>query len=285
MKNSVSLSGIVVGAVRLMQHNAKAIGISVACFTMLSGAASAYTSRGIDAVEQTLAVHFGMTRDDFETTMQQEINRMNALDLQAFVREIRNRAGEPTIASGVTIPGDQLGMVYIARVGPKLLMLVAIDCLAFFVAYVFFLIVFTRGNISPYEAAAQLPMQVLSQILLACYALIRSLIWIPAIGFLIAMYYVPRLSLAPVVMASGESGATESLRMSLARTKGAWFTVATSLMGILLIIALMLWPALVVVASVSLFSFKLSFIVWLASLYALLAFFAAAQTMLAVMLV
>jgi hypothetical protein len=52
----------------------------------------------------------------------------------------------------------------------------------------------------------------------------------------------------------------------------------------MMVLGLFLWPVMVVVAVVSLFSLKISYILWLSALVAEIALFCAAQVMLAVML-
>lgn len=284
MKTAVPFSGMMIGAFELLKRKWKEVAVAVICFAMLSAVLSAYAQRRIDAIEETLAAHLGVSRDAFDTMVQQDVSRMSSLDMNEFMDALRNRGGSPAIASETVITREQAGVIYIARVGPYVGLLLILDLIIAFVAYTYFLLLFSRGSLSAYDVAILLPVSVLSHIGLILMMIVRSLIWIPLVGLLLVFYYVPRMALSSVILLSGESGIPGSISMSLRRTSRQWFRIVFWGMGLFIVLLLCLWPALVFVAAVGLFSIKLSYLFWLAALMTAIAFFSAAQTMLAVIL-
>lgn len=283
MKNGAPFSGMIVGSVELIRRKAFAVSVAVVSFALLAAVSSEFLRGKIDVIQTTLATHFNLSQDEFDKLVQSEMDRLGTLSFNQFMAEIESRGGSPTITSGSTVTRDQLGITYVARVGPYVGLMILIDMIVAFIAFVFFLILFSRGSVSAYEAAALLPKQVILQVALVLWIFIRSLFWIPLLGPVIAIYFMPKMSLAPVILASGEAGVLQSITMSLQRTSHQWFTVFLRNIGLFIVLILMLWPCLVLVALVGLFSFKLSFILWLCLLMAEVVFFCAAQTMLAVM--
>ncbi len=284
MKHGAPFSGLIVGSFELMKRKASAVTVGVISFAMLAAVSSAFVQRKIDAIETTLATHFSLSREELETTVQQQVNTLSSLDMKEFIAAIEDRGGSPSIDTAPTLPSDRIGITYVARIGPFIAFMVLLDCVIAFVAFVYFLILFSRGSISAYEASVVLPKYVASTAFLLLWLFIRSLLWIPLLGPVIAVYFLPRMSLAPVIHASGETGVLESISASLQRTSHQWSTVFLRNIGILLVLGVLLWPAMVTVAAVSLFSIKIGYILWLCALIAEIAFFCATQVMLAAML-
>jgi hypothetical protein len=218
MKNGAPFSGLIVGSFELMKRKASAVTVAVISFAMLAAVSSAFVQRKIDAIETTLSAHFKLTRDELETKVQEQVNALSKLDMQEFIAAVQHRGGSPSIGSASALSSDRIGITYVARIGPFVAFMLLLDSVIAFVACVYFLILFSRGSLSAYEASVLLPKYVVSMAFLFLWMFFRSLAWIPLVGPFIALYILPRMSLAPVIHASGESGIRESISVSLLRT-------------------------------------------------------------------
>jgi len=284
MKKRAPFFGMIIGAFDLIKNKGKGVFFAVLTFAMMSGVFSAFVQRHIDTIETILASQIGVSRDELDDLVVKDLNRISSLEMNDLMFEMSSRGNSLTFIDHIGQSEQQIGIIYISRVAPYIGLLIALNCVIAFIAYTYFLLLFSRGSISPYEASSLLPKAVAGQVALNFFMGFRSFLWIPLLGPLFALYFMPRLALAPVVLASGETGILLSVKKSMERTSKNWLTVVLRMVGVLLIIALCLWPALVMTAAIGLFSFKLSYIFWLIALLMLVAFFSAAQTMLAVML-
>jgi hypothetical protein len=67
---------------------------------------------------------------------------------------------------------------------------------------------------------------------------LRSFIWVPFIGIFLAIYFGPRLALAPIYLLEKSKGITESARLSMKTTDGYWWKIFSNsfLMGLILFV-------------------------------------------------
>jgi|GEM_PF-1483940 hypothetical protein len=260
--------------------------IGALSFTLLCAVTTAFTERSIAPIEDQLAGRLGITSQKLQDMVYEELRVASTTETGALyitqlarIEQERQRTGTGGIGvddnSSATVTAE-----YVVRVGPVILISFVVQAVIFFVATVFFLLLSTAGMRSAYETAQRLPRMILPMIGLTLWILVRSFIWIPILGLIAATYLFPRLALAPVMLASGETGVAASVHESMRRTKGHWWTIVLAIIGILFTLLMFLWLALMIIAIVGVFSGKLAFFLWLLSLMLAVAVWAFSLTML-----
>lgn len=271
---NVSFAFMMTGAFELLRRKAMAVLIAAVCFSMLCALVSGFTERQVDRVEQELASALSISVEAARAEIQSQLLSISALSMEEFVSLVEGRAGGLSVSSGVTLSQAQLGLTYAVRAGPYLLFELLADAAVLFTAGIFFLLLFTRGQVSGYDAARLLPGSVPMSILLLMRTVLRPFFFITGIGPLLAL----------TVYLSGEARVGESIRSGSRRFFGHPIQVLLNAVASLAAAFLLLWPLLVIVAAVALFSMKLAFFVLLVSVMLCMAFLCAAITMLAAML-
>lgn len=281
----VSIPELVLGALRLCRRLWLGILIAAVSFAMILAAVSGFSERRIAQIEDRMAAHLKMSDEEFQAETERQVRELGTLDAVTFVESLQ-RHGSGALAGKAPLPAkNELGIAYIAQVGPYVFLLLAVNLFVGFAAFIYFLLFFTRITKSPYETIPTLLRNILPMSFAWFWALVRSYIWIPLIGPFLALYMTPRLAPAFVYIASGEAGVFEGFHLSIKRTKGHWFGAALGLLVICIVtFALVLWPAMVVAAIASLFSLKIGFVLWLIGAMLAIAFFSACLTVLGVML-
>ena len=90
------------------------------------------------------------------------------------------------------------------------------------VAKSYFLIVAVKGMNDPATALQATLTSLLPLIGLWIWLAIRTFIWIPFVGIIVAIILGPRFLLAPLYLLEQHKGSMESARMSYAKTRGWW---------------------------------------------------------------
>jgi len=90
------------------------------------------------------------------------------------------------------------------------------------IASAYFLLIALDGKLSFQMALARTPGIIIPLFLLSLWIMIRSFIWIPILGIILAIVLGPRFVLAPVLLARDRKGVLESASMSYAKTAGYW---------------------------------------------------------------
>ncbi len=222
-----------------------------------------------------------LDQEALRTTVDADLGVISTMEFGEFIQQSGYRFGAESLQP---VGEHAVGMKFMLRVAPFIALQVLFNITVMFCAGVFFLLLFTRGSESAYQTAQRLPANILRMCGLMIWMLVRSLIWIPFIGPVLGIYMVPRLSLAPVFLASGEAGVFQSLHLSMRRTSGHWFTVFLRLVLILIVGCIILWPMLVLAVGVSLLSAKLGFMLLLLALMFMIAFLCASLTVLGAMM-
>lgn len=268
-------------ATDILHSRWQTLAVSSLVFTMLCAIGSGYVERRTDAIEIEVSSALDMTREEFTIEAQKQVFELGALEMQTFVETFRGRVGQPAIGSTVAVTRDQIGVIYVSRIAPLVFGLLAVELALAFIAFVYFLILLSRDKASASESILVLLRKIIPAVGLGFWLFFRSFVWIPFFGPLIALYFAPRLVIAPVILTSGETGVFQSARESMKRTSGSWLTVVLRLLGIFLACLLLLWFLLVPISIVTLFSFKIGYILWLWALFGAVAFIAACLTALA----
>ena len=80
------------------------------------------------------------------------------------------------------------------------------------------------------------------------WAMLRSFVWIPIIGFIFLIYYAPRMIFSGVIYLKEKKGISESVRVSMERTKGKWLVIVLNFIGLVVVSFILLIIASAVLA-------------------------------------
>lgn len=271
------LTASFIAAAGMLKARRLAVFIAIICFAMIMAVASATAERRTADVETQLAEVLSMSTSDLRTEVEQQIQALGNLPFAEFVATIENRYGDWTIGAEVpALDAENVGITYALRVTPMIMGVLVFHLFVLFVAVTFFLLLFTAGPENSYETLHRLPMAVFRMIGLSVWLLVRSWIWLPFIGPFVAAYRIPRLVLAPVILARGTTGVFQSLRESLRQTKGKWARMVVRMIAVAVAALAFLWPLIMMSAIAGLFSLKIGFFLWLASVILIVAIIVAA---------
>ena len=277
------IADLFLGISSLLTRKRIPLAIATLSFAMLLAVGSAAVQFKVLHIENGIMSEFSLDRDELRTTVDTDLMAISEMDVSEFMEMSGFRFGSEAVQEQPS--GEhKVGLTYLRRVSPYVFMQMLFNIVVMFCAGVFFLLLFSGGSQSAYETARRLPGYIFPMCGLVIWMLVRSLIWIPLVGPAIALYMLPRLSLAPVYLASGEAGVFESLHLSMRRTSGHWVSMFLRLVLIGIVAVLILWPMLVLVVGASLLSAKLGYILFLLAIIFILAFQCAGLTVLAVMM-
>lgn len=281
----IAFPSVVLGGLQLLRQKKAAVLISILSFSMLCAVAVAFVERKIDAIEESLSKASGLTREELQVEINDQVIKLSSMDPVVLLSspEFSYQASE--IPETEKVEKDQVGILYVSKAGVLILGLFAFNMIVAFVALIFFLLLFSTGSSTAYEAAAKLPGHLWSSFWLFFWMLFRSFLWIPFFGIPVAFYMLPRLSLAPVILLTRDIGVMGSTKESMRRTKGRWLQLLLTWVGVLLVALLLLWFFLVIVSILALFSAKVALFLWICTLIAIIAYIAACTVMLTAMLV
>lgn len=266
---------LLLGSLHLLTRQWKSVLIGAVSFAMMMAVVSAFVDRRIDTIEQELASVLQISPEELQVLAEKQLVALGAGDMGPVLLELQSFE-----QSGAPLDLEHAGMVYGLRAGPYILLFLLILQVALFIAGIFYLLLFSHPIESAFEVFQRLLRSLLPMIGLFFWMLVRSLIWIPFVGPVIALYLLPRLSLAPVVLASGEAGVFQSLHVSMKRTSHRWVSLFFLYLGFFFLLFLLAYFALVIAGIISLFSLKIGFFLWLVGLMLLVALGAAFLTML-----
>lgn len=135
---------------------------------------------------------------------------------QKQMEELAKQMGEQSM-QGAGMMGSMLATM-LPAIGLALLISLAITA----VAKSYFLVVAVKGMSDPATALQATLTSILPLVGLWIWLAIRTFIWIPFIGIILAIILGPRFILAPLYVLDSHKGSMESARMSYAKTRGWW---------------------------------------------------------------
>lgn len=256
------------------------VAIATLSFAMLLAVGSVSVQFKVMHIENGLMSELLVDRDALRKNIDADLEEISKMDVSEFIQSSSFRFGKSAVQEQ---PSEEhaLGLNYMRLVAPTIALQMIFNIAVMFVAAVFFLLLFAEGSKSAYETARRFPGKIFPMGGLILWMLVRSFVWIPLVGPIIAFFMLPRLALAPVFLVSGEVGIHQSLQLSMKRTSGRWFAVFLRLVLIAIAAFLILWPMLVITVGVSLFSLKIGFILLLLACIFSIAFQCASLTVLA----
>ena len=239
---------------RMKKHVA---GIAVLCFAMLSAVATTFIGQEVSELEERITSSAGISSEQLQKDIDARLQIFNEEDALLLVRHITADPEQRQFLS------NDHAFAFIVNVAPWVFLSFLLNTIILFIACVFFLLLAGGSVVSGYQAASQLPIMLLKMLFLMFWFFVRSFLWIPFLGPPIALLMIPRLILAPAILANGTMGVLASTSESLRRTKHRWFQVLFSLLGLVLSSAAFLFLAMMIVSIVTLLSLKLGFLLWL----------------------
>lgn len=283
---------LLVGTFGLLRQKAVAVLLGVLSFAMLFAVGSAYLDRSTDGVLRGLADQTGLTVDEIQSRMESEFNALagsgatagstatssgaifgiDAGGLDALL--LKASAEKDSMSAGTQSPVDknQLLPVYLARMSSSAFGIFIFDLIVLAICMLFFYMLSISGPRPASDLLLHMPFVIIPLIGLLFMIFIRSLIWVPVLGLPLALYFLPRLSLAPMILLSGEGGVFQSIALSMKRTRGLWLSILLRFLYGLLVFCVIGWFVMLVAGSVMLFSVKLGFICWLCGFVFMIAF-------------
>ncbi len=283
---------LLVGAFGLLRQKAVPVLLGVLCFAMLFAIGSAYLDRSTDRVLRGLADQTGLTVDEIQSRMETEFNALSGsgstggsttassgaiLGIDAHSLDsllLRASAEKDSMKAGTQNPVDknQLFPVYLARMSSAAFGVFVFDAIVLLLCMLFFYMLSISGPRPASDLLLHMPFVIVPLLGLVFMIFIRSLIWVPVLGLPLALYFLPRLSIAPMILLSGEGGVFQSIALSMKRTRGLWFPILLRLLYGLLVFFVIGWFVMLIAGSVMLFSVKFGFICWLCGFVFMIAF-------------
>lgn len=255
----------------LFSSRRKEIVLAVLTFAMLSAVVSAATGQRIRMIEDRIASETHLSWQQLHNGVNERLQTFNEDDARMIMAGFGFRTSIEILPLPSLAP-DNAALHYVVSVAPWILLSFGLNLCIFFVASVFFLLLAGRPHASTIERVLRLPAETIRMIGLLLWYFVRSLLWLPFVGILIAFFVTPRLVLAPAVFSKGKTGIFQSFRESMKATRGHWFFIVFSLIAAFLFSIAFLWFCVVVVSLLTLFSMKLGFLVWLTALMLIVAF-------------
>jgi len=175
--------------------------------------------------------------------MEDLVERMEAGDPTAF-EEMMNEMGvsEDGTAEVNTAKSAQIAEGFIKGVMPTFAVFFVIMILVSMTSSVYFLLLVIRNAQSAGSVFSEIQGYIFPMIGLWIWMFLRSFVWIPLLGFVIAIFIGPRLALAPVILLRENKGVLESTRQSYTMSRGYWGKIT----GNLLVMALCVWVVMMI---------------------------------------
>ena len=177
---------------------------------------------GQSFVGQRVMQKTGSVFEGFGYDQQQMVDlqrRIQAGD-EAAIEEFSQRMQQLGGAQGEAVSGAVLSLYkgLLPVIGASMLIMWLISL----IASAYFLLIALDGKLTFQAALARTPGLIIPLFLLSLWIMIRSFIWIPIIGIILAIILGPRFVCAPVLLARDHKGVLQSASMSYAKTSGYW---------------------------------------------------------------
>lgn len=159
-------------------------------------------------------------------------------ELQAIMQ---NRFGSMSDEEAANL-GRSIGMNVFRGLLPQIGVGLVIGLILLVVANIYYLLL-ALGEKDPMKIAKRIPGLFLPVLGVWVWTFLRSFVWIPIVGWVVAIIIGPRFALSSVILVQERKGVMESVRSSYARTNGYWGKIV----GNLIVMALCVMLASIVV--------------------------------------
>ncbi|MFH0851742.1 MAG: hypothetical protein V1876_03265 [Candidatus Peregrinibacteria bacterium] len=175
----------------------------------------------------------------FDQQQMEDLQRRIQAGDQAAIDEFSQKMQQLGGAQGEAVAGAVLSLYkgLLPVIGASMLIMWVISL----IASAYFLLVALDDKITFQVALARTPGLVIPLFLLSLWIAIRSFVWIPIIGIILAIILGPRFACAPVLLVRDRKGVLESASMSYARTNGYWGKILGNMIvaGVCALLAIM----------------------------------------------
>lgn len=259
------------GSFRLLRIRYRSILLSALTFSLLIAMVVTFVDERIHTIEDALIAEVGISSEEFSTALEQGVVFSDEVSARAFFQKLSS-LGFPYHGSATTVT---MIPVYVLRIAPYALFLALFELCILGVSFTYYLVFFLSPSASEIDAMLRLPSACVRMFGLFFWALLRSMIWIPFIGPLVALYLVPRFAVAPVLVLSGRSRIIESISTSVHRTEGMWLHAVLSLLVWFFLSLILLWCVVVLAGIPTVLSPKIGYLVFLVGVQCIVAYGAA----------
>ncbi|MDD5751660.1 MAG: hypothetical protein PHS73_04040 [Candidatus Peribacteraceae bacterium] len=189
--------------------------IGAVVFGLLLGIGQSFMGRRVQESAGTAFQQFGIDLQEMQALQQ----RMEQGD-EAAVEEFTQRM-QDLQERGPAFAAQGAGMVF-ARMAPYLGVSVLVSILISIIAGAYFLVLALDEKLDYSKAAKRGVGVILPLFLLWLWVVIRSFVWIPVLGIILAIILLPRFIVAPVLVVRDGKGVLESASRSYVLTRGYW---------------------------------------------------------------
>lgn len=156
----------------------------------------------------------------FDQQQMQDLQRRIQEGDQAAIDEFSQKMQQLGGAQGEAVTGALVSMYkgLLPAIGASMLIMWVISL----IASAYFLLIALDEKLTFQAALAKTPGLIIPLFLLSLWIMIRSFIWIPLLGIILAIVLGPRFVCAPVLLVRDRKGVLESASMSYAKTSGYW---------------------------------------------------------------
>lgn len=221
----------------------------------------------IMALSQGLFVQqAGLGFSDMVSDMEFMGDRMEELSRRAEMGDEAAYEGMMDELEGLGQGIGQGAGIFFGSLLPGLLTSFLIALIVYFIAHAYFIVLAVERIRGVGALAGETAKKVLPILGVEIWILLRSFIWIPIIGFLFAIYFLPRLAFGGVFLVKEKTGVLASVSASYQRTKGRWLQVFGYLLGLMIVV----WIATAIFSYIAFFTGPLSG--WLGAIFSQLVF-------------
>jgi hypothetical protein len=271
-----SISDLLSGTAALLFGSWQVVLISTLCFALCAAVLKTLPDRRMQQREDTLALSLNLRWDELRSRVEDDMQQLLVASPEEIVREMESLTLFPAVDAS-----PHISLVYFLNIVPYILVMVAIVLSMFFISTSYYFLFFSPVASTPLRALSRLPVFIARLLTLSLLVMASSLVWVPFIGVGLAAYMLPRLSLSPAYLATGNKHSLSALKESWILTRGRWLRMIVRLIVLILVGLVFLWMCSIPVSIAALFLPRLAALLWLAVLALLSAYIAAGMTVLA----
>ncbi len=189
--------------------------VGAVIFGLILGVAQSFVGQRM--VQKTGSALEGLGFDQQQMQdLQRRIQEGDQAALEEFSQQMQQLGGE----QGEAVSGALVSMYkgLLPAIGASMLIMWVISL----IASAYFLLIALNDKLTFQAALTKTPGLIIPLFLLSLWIMIRSFIWIPLLGIILAIILGPRFVCAPVLLVRDRKGVLESASMSYAKTSGYW---------------------------------------------------------------
>lgn len=189
--------------------------VGAVIFGLILGVAQSFVGQRMVQKAGSALEGLGFDQQQMED-LQRRIQAGDETAMNEFAQRMQQLGGE----QGEAVSGALVSMYkgLLPAIGASMLIMWVISL----VASAYFLLLALDEKLTFQGALARTPGLIIPLFLLSLWIMLRSFIWVPLLGIILAIILGPRFVCAPVLLARDHKGVLESASMSYAKTRGQW---------------------------------------------------------------